>query len=374
MRLIPLNDPNAPFRDPQLVQAVLKRIKNRLSRHWVIMEMCGGQTNAILKHGIDQLLEPEIEFVHGPGCPVCVTPVSLVDQAIALAAEKDVILASYGDMLRVPGSRGSLAGCRAAGADVRVVYAALDALALARANPNREVVFFGIGFETTAPANGISILEAARLSVFNFTVIVSQFCVPPALEMILNAPDNHVQGFLAAGHVCAVMGLDEYRPLCQRFRVPISVTGFEPLDLLLGVEQIVRDLEADTPQVSNAYPRSVADKGNPQAQKIITQLFEPADREWRGIGTIPNSGWKLKDTYAQFDASVRFGLTCQVPEQPDVCMAGMILQGKKTPPDCPAFARQCTPDYPLGATMVSGEGACAAWYRYRRSAKYDLSA
>lgn len=355
------------FRNPERADRILKRLKNEITRPWVIMEMCGGQTHALMQSGIDQLLASQIEFIHGPGCPVCVTSLALVDEAIALAKLPNVILTTYGDMLRVPGSAGNLFAARAQGCDIRVVYAALDALKIARENPDKEVVFFGIGFETTAPANGISILQAYRTGIRNYSVLVSQVCVPPTLEMILSSPQNRVQGFLAAGHVCAVMGTSEYIPISEKYHVPICVTGFEPIDLLAGIETVVRDLEAGCWSVSNAYSRGVPAAGTAGALAIIHELFEPCDRDWRGIGIIPDSGWKLKDKYSAYDAEKKFGVTATETHESDVCIAGAILRGLKTPPECPAFAASCTPEHPLGAAMVSGEGTCSAYYRYRRN-------
>ena len=330
------------------------------------MEMCGGQTHALLQSGIDQLLSPEITFIHGPGCPVCVTPQSTIDKAIRLANHQDVILTTYGDMLRVPGTDISLATARAAGADVRVVYAALDALTIARETPNKQVVFLGIGFETTAPANGISVIQSARLGITNYSMLSYQVRVPSALKMILDAEDNRVQAFLAAGHVCAVMGTAEYLPISQQYQVPISVTGFEPVDLLAGIDQVVSDLESGQWQVQNAYSRSVSASGNPAALAIIDEVFEPCAREWRGIGQIPDSGWKIKDQFSAFDAEKKFDLAVESEVFDSVCIAGQILLGQKLPLDCPAFARNCSPEHPLGAAMVSSEGTCAAYYRYRR--------
>ncbi len=356
------------FRSSERAMKLLQALKKITTQDWVIMEMCGGQTHSMMKYGIDQLLPPQIEVVHGPGCPVCVTPLELIDKAIAIAQRPEVIFTSYGDMLRVPGSHRDLFSVRAAGGDVRVVYSALDALRIAQENPEKEVVFFGIGFETTAPANGISILQAKRLGVHNYSVLVSQVRVPPAMEMILSAPTNRVQGFLAAGHVCAVMGTREYDPINARFQVPITVTGFEPVDLLAGVYETIAMLEAGTPQVRNAYSRSVTAEGNSAAQRMLDELFEPCDRNWRGIGSIPNSGWKLRPAFAAYDAELKFDATDIRAEESKICIAGQILLGLQKPTDCPAFGTVCTPLHPLGATMVSGEGACAAYHKYRRTA------
>ena len=365
MKSAELNNLSA-FRDPQRAAGMLQHLKQTITRKWVIMEMCGGQTHALMQSGIDQLLESEIEFIHGPGCPVCVTSLALIDQAIQLAHLPNVILTTYGDMLRVPGSDANLFAARASGCDVRVVYAALDALKIAKENPDKEVVFFGIGFETTAPANGISVLQAARTGIRNYSVLVSQVRVPPALDLILSAPDNRVQGFLAAGHVCAVMGTSEYIPLSQKYRVPISVTGFEPVDLLAGILMVINDLESGTWQVSNAYPRGVSAQGNPGALAIIHEIYEPCDRDWRGIGLIPDSGWRLKQKFTAYDAEQKFNIPAGPNQESEICIAGLILRGLKSPQDCPAFGLNCTPENPLGAAMVSGEGTCAAYYRYRR--------
>ncbi len=358
---------NEAFRDSERAVKLLHALEKITTRPWVIMEMCGGQTHSMMKYGIDQLLPPQIEVVHGPGCPVCVTPLELIDKAIAIAQRPEVIFTSYGDMLRVPGSRQDLFSVRAGGGDVRVVYSALDALRIAQENPQKEVVFFGIGFETTAPANGISILQADRLGVRNYAVLVSQVRVPPAMEMILAAPANRVQGFLAAGHVCAVMGTREYGPISERFGVPITVTGFEPVDLLAGIYETILMLETAAPQVNNAYSRSVTAEGNVAAQRMLAELFEPCDRNWRGIGLIPQSGWKLRPAFAAYDAEIKFGATDIHAQESEICIAGQILQGLRKPTDCPAFGTACTPLHPLGATMVSGEGACAAYYKYRRT-------
>lgn len=354
------------YRDAHLVQAALREIKRTVTRPWTIMEICGGQTHAIVRHGLDQLLPAEVELVHGPGCPVCVTPLELIDKALAIAALPDVIFTSYGDMLRVPGTRHDLFTVRANGGDVRVVYSPLDAVKIAQENPHKQVVFFAIGFETTAPANAMSVLQAKALAVPNFSVLVSHVCVPPAMHAILGSPANRVQGFLAAGHVCAVMGYWEYPPLAARYQTPIVVTGFEPLDVVQGILEAVRLLEAGEATVVNAYQRAVTLAGNKPAQAVIDQVFERRDRKWRGIGLIPQSGWGLRPTFADFDAETRFDVHNIQPEEPSVCIAGQILQGLKKPHDCPAFGSQCTPESPLGATMVSAEGACAAYYRYGR--------
>ncbi len=359
------------YRDAHLVRGVLDDLRRRVTRPWVIMEICGGQTHSIVRHGLDRLLPDSIELVHGPGCPVCVTSLELIDKALAIASRPEVIFASYGDMLRVPGSGRDLFAVRAAGGDVRVVYSPLDAVKLAQANPDRQVVFFAIGFETTAPANVMSVLQARALGLSNYSVLVSHVCVPPAMHAILGSPHNRVQGFLAAGHVCTVMGYWEYEPIARRYRVPIVVTGFEPLDLVQGIRQTVEQLEAGSAEVENAYARVVTRLGNPAAQQVIGQVFEVCDRNWRGIGRIPASGWKLRQEYAAFDAELRFQVQDLRAEESPLCIAGQILQGLRRPGDCSAFGTECTPEHPLGATMVSSEGACSAYYRYGRSTESD---
>ena len=354
------------YRDADLVRGMLAELRRIVTRPWVLMEICGGQTHAIVRHGIDQLLPPEIELVHGPGCPVCVTPLELIDKALAIAARPNVIFTSYGDMLRVPGSHQDLFAVRAQGGDVRVVYSPLDALKIAQENPGKEVVFFAIGFETTAPANVMSVLQAQRMGVPNYSILVSHVRVPPAMHAILGSPHNRVQGFLLAGHVCAVMGYWEYPPLAEKYGVPMSVTGFEPLDIVQGITETVKMLEAGRAEVVNAYPRAVTYEGNQPAQKIIRQVFQECDRKWRGIGTIPMSGWCLRPEFEAFNAEKRFDVGEIRPEESPLCIAGEILQGLKKPHDCPAFGKECTPENPLGATMVSSEGACAAYYRYGR--------
>lgn len=358
----------AEFRDAELVKVAAEQIRRLLTRPWVLMEMCGGQTHAILRYGIDELLPPEIEMVHGPGCPVCVTPLEQIDKALALASQPNVIFTSYGDMLRVPGSGGDLFSVRGAGGDVRVVYSPLDAVKLAQENPDKQVVFFAIGFETTAPANAMSVYQAARLGLNNFSVLMSHVRVPPAMHAILGGEHNRVQGFLAAGHVCAVMGYWEYPPIAEQYRTPIAVTGFEPLDLLRGVFDVVSLLEADKVDVVNSYARAVTFEGNRPAQDLINTVFMACDRKWRGIGAIPMSGWCLRPEYAQFDAEQRFDVGAIHSEESPDCVAGEILQGLKKPPQCPAFGTLCTPEHPLGATMVSSEGACSAYFQYDKSA------
>ena len=357
------------YRDASLTRSVLEEIARTARRPWVIMEVCGGQTHAIVRHGLDQLLPREIELVHGPGCPVCVTPLELIDKALAIASQPEVIFTSFGDMLRVPGSGQDLFHVRAAGGDVRVVYSPLDAVRLAAENPDRQIVFFAIGFETTAPANAMAALQARTLGLRNFSLLVSQVRVPPAIRTILASPGNRVQGFLAAGHVCAVMGYWEYPPLAREFGVPIVVTGFEPLDLAQGILRTVQLLEAGEPRVENAYSRAVTEAGNQPAQAVIRQVFEECDRAWRGIGEIPMSGWRLRAEYSGLDAERRFDVAGIQPQESPECIAGLVLQGRQKPSDCAAFGTRCTPEHPLGATMVSSEGACAAYYRYGRFAE-----
>jgi hydrogenase expression/formation protein HypD len=348
------------------VEKNLAQIRKIVTRPWAIMEICGGQTHAFVQYGLNELLPEEIELIHGPGCPVCVTSLELVDKAVAIASKPNVIFTSYGDMLRVPGSQIDLFSVKAAGGDVRVVISPMEALKLARENPDREVVFFAIGFETTAPSNAMSVLKAKELNVQNYTVLVSHVCVPPAMHAILGSPDNRVQGFLAAGHVCAVMGYKEYEPIAQQYAVPMSVTGFEPLDLTMGIYETVKMLESGTVDVVNAYPRVATRDGTLNAQKIIWDTLEPCDRQWRGIGEIPMSGWRLRPEFREFDAEIRFDVGDIQTRESEICISGLILQGLKKPFDCPAFGNPCTPQNPLGATMVSSEGACAAYYRYGR--------
>lgn len=354
------------YRDGRLVQKALEHLRREVTHQWVIMEICGGQTHAIMHYGLDELLPAEIELVHGPGCPVCVTSLELIDKALAIASLPGTIFTSFGDMLRVPGSSKDLFSLRAAGADVRVVYSPLDAVRIAKENPDKQVVFFAIGFETTAPPNVSSVLQAKALGIKNFTVLVSQVCVPPAMEAILSAPENRVQGFLAAGHVCSVMGFWEYPIIAQKYKTPMAVTGFEPLDLVEGIRAVVKQLEKGQTEVINAYARAVTFEGNQAAQKLINQVYRPCDRQWRGIGPIPMSGWCLGDEYAEFDAEKRFSVGHIHTHESEICIAGKILQGIRKPFECPAFGEQCTPESPLGATMVSSEGACAAYYRYHR--------
>jgi hydrogenase expression/formation protein HypD len=354
------------YRDPAQVKALLQKINELVSQPWVIMEICGGQTHSFLRHGLDSLLPPEIELVHGPGCPVCVTPLEQIDKAIAIASRPEVIFTSYGDMLRVPGSNTDLFSVRAKGGDVRVVYSPLEAVQLAETHPDKEVVFFAIGFETTAPANAMAVLLARKKGITNFSIITAQVRVPPAMEAILQSKSCRVQGFLAAGHVCAVMGFHEYLPIAANYAVPIVVTGFEPVDLLQGLLATIKQLETGQAQVENQYQRAVSQQGNTAAQQSIQQVFQSVDRQWRGIGTIPQSGWTLRPELAAFDAEQKFEVQELHTQESPLCIAGEILQGLKKTVDCPAFCHQCTPQNPLGAPMVSSEGACAAYYRYQR--------
>ncbi|MEW6741600.1 MAG: hydrogenase formation protein HypD [Planctomycetota bacterium] len=357
------------FRDPALALRILEAIRKTATRPWVIMEVCGGQTHAIIKNGIDQILPQEIELVHGPGCPVCVTPLELVDKAIAITSRREVIFTSFGDMLRVPGSTKDLLVVKSEGGDVRVVYSPLDAVKLARENPGREVVFFAVGFETTAPNNAMAAWQAMREGLSNFSLLVSHVLVPPAIRALLASPTNRVQGYLAAGHVCTVMGWEEYIPIAETYRVPIVVTGFEPADILEGILTVVRQLEQGKACVENQYARAVRRAGNPHAKDLLRRVFEVTDRKWRGIGEIPQSGLRLREEFRMLDAEARFELgKLSVDENPE-CLSGLVLQGLKKPPECPAFGTRCTPTSPLGATMVSAEGACAAYFAHRGLAR-----
>jgi hydrogenase expression/formation protein HypD len=354
------------FSDPELAGNLVEQIKAITTQRWAIMEVCGGQTHSIIRHGIDQLLPDEIEMIHGPGCPVCVTPLEIIDKALEIASRPDVIFCSFGDMLRVPGSERDLFQVKSEGGDVRVVYSPLDALTIARENPDRQVVFFGIGFETTAPANAMTVYQAKRLGVKNFSLLVSHVLVPPAVAAIMESPTCRVQAFLAAGHVCTVMGTTEYPPLTERYKVPIVVTGFEPLDILEGIRRTVLQLESGRHELENAYPRAVQDAGNPAAKAMLEDVFEVTDRAWRGIGMIPASGWRLSPAYREYDAEYRYSVTDMHTEESSLCRSGEVLQGLIKPHECEAFGTRCTPRNPLGATMVSSEGACAAYYLYRR--------
>ncbi len=355
------------FRNAESVRKLIRELHAVTTQPWTLMEICGGQTHTIVKTGIDGLLPPSITLVHGPGCPVCVTPLELIDKAVAIAARPEVIFTSFGDMLRVPGSELDLLSVKARGGDVRVVYSPLEAVDLAKANPQKQIVFFAVGFETTAPANATAILQAEKLGLKNFTVLVSHVLVPPAMEAILSSPANRVQGFLAAGHVCTVMGYHEYEPLTERYRVPIVVTGFEPVDILQGILMTVRQLEAKSAVVENQYVRSVQREGNRQAQDLLRTVFAVSDRAWRGIGVIPQSGYCLQERFVAFDAERRFDVGAIRTHESTVCIAGQIMQGLKKPADCPAYGTSCTPEHPLGAPMVSSEGACAAYYHFARS-------
>jgi hydrogenase expression/formation protein HypD len=359
------------YRDARLAGEYARAIGRVVTRPWTIMEVCGGQTHAILKHGIDELLPRQVTLVHGPGCPVCVTPLELIDKAIQLASRPGIVFCSFGDMLRVPGSHTDLLSVKAGGGDVRVVYSPMDALKLARQEREKEVVFFAVGFETTAPANAMAAHQARQEGVRNFTLLVSHLLVPPAMEAILASPSNRVQGFLAAGHVCTVMGWLEYEPIAAKYRVPIVVTGFEPLDILQGLLMCVRQLESGRATVQNQYARSVRREGNLPAQQLIREVFRVIPRKWRGVGEIARSGLALSAAYAEFDAERRFGLAEYTTAEPAECLSGLVLQGVKKPPECPAFGARCTPEHPLGATMVSSEGACAAYYRYRGGVKRE---
>lgn len=354
------------FRDPELADKILTELHQITTKNWAIMEVCGGQTHSIIRNGIDQLLPDKIELIHGPGCPVCVTPLEIIDKALAIAARSEVIFCSFGDMLRVPGSDKDLFRIKSEGGDIRVVYSPLDAVKIAVENPDREVVFFGIGFETTAPANAMAVFQARQQGLKNFSMLVSHVLVPPAIAAIMQSPVNRVQAFLAAGHVCAVMGYEQYPPLVETYKIPIVVTGFEPLDLLEGIRLAVRQLEAGRYEVENAYQRAVSFAGNKAAQAMLADVFETTDRAWRGIGVIAQSGWQLSQRYRDFDAEHKFEVTNIRTVESPLCHSGEVLQGLIKPHQCPAFAKECTPRNPLGATMVSSEGACAAYYNYGR--------
>lgn len=355
------------YRDRATAEHYAQALRRITTRAWTLMEVCGGQTHAIVKFGVDTLLPPGVTLVHGPGCPVCVTPLETIEHAVDIASRPDVIFCSFGDMLRVPGRTSDLLSVKARGGDVRIVYSPLDAVQLARIHPARQVVFFGVGFETTAPANAMAVFQAARTGVTNFSMLVSHVLVPPAMAALLSSPQCRVQGFLAAGHVCTVMGYTEYEPIAARHRVPIVVTGFEPLDILQGVLMCVKQLEEGRAEVENQYARAVRRAGNTHAQALVREVFEVVPRKWRGVGEIPQSGLGLAAPYRAFDAEERFGLAGCAVDEPTECQSGLIMQGLKRPPECPAFGTRCTPEHPLGATMVSSEGACAAYYRYRRA-------
>ena len=354
------------YRNEELAQKVVGEIRRIVTKPWVLMEVCGGQTHTIVKYGIDHLIPPQVELVHGPGCPVCVTSLEMIDKAHAIARRPDVIFTSFGDMLRVPGSESDLLVLKSRGADIRVVYSPIDALKIARANPDKKVVFFAIGFETTAPGNAMAVWQARKQGIKNFSVLVSHVLVPPAIASILQSPLNRVQGFLGPGHVCTVMGYREYEPIADRFHVPIVITGFEPLDILQGVLMTVQQLEAGKWEVENQYPRVVKREGNLMAQDLVNQVFEIGDRKWRGVGSIPKSGYKLCYEFRDHDAERIFEVEEIDTKEPEICISGLVLRGVKKPHDCPAFGTLCTPEHPLGATMVSAEGACAAYYAYGR--------
>lgn len=352
------------FRSPEIVHALLSEIKRTVKGKWHIMEVCGGQTHSLVKNGILNMLPENIQMIHGPGCPVCVTPVSLIDRAVHLAVDHDVILCSYGDMIRVPGSGRSLLEAKAMGADVRILYSPLEAVNIAIDNPTKEVVFFAVGFETTAPANALSVIHARKKGVTNYSILASHVLVPPAIEEIMNDALSRVDGFLGAGHVCAIMGIYEYYPLVEKYKVPIVVTGFEPVDLLEGILMVVRQLEAGEARVENQYARIVSEEGNLKAQEMIYEVFEVTDRLWRGMEVIPMSGYKVKDAYQAFDAEKKFQIHIETAPENAECIAGDIMKGIKKPFECQHFGKRCKPSRPLGAPMVSNEGACAAYYHY----------
>lgn len=354
------------FGDAELAARLLQDIAEHTTQPWALMEVCGGQTHTIIRNGIDQLLPDEVELIHGPGCPVCVTPLETIDRALAIAARPDVIFCSFGDMIRVPGSADDLFRIKSRGGDIRIVYSPLDAVKIAQQNPDKQVVFFGVGFETTAPANAMTVKLARQQGIGNFSLLVSHVLVPPAIRAIMDSPTSRVQGFLAAGHVCTVMGLSEYEPLVEQYRVPIVATGFEPLDVLEGIRRVVLQLEQGRAELDNAYPRAVQPQGNPVARSVVHEVFETCDRTWRGIGMIPQSGWRLNAAYADFDAERRFDVLDITTVESPLCRSGEVLQGLLKPNQCEAFGKECTPRSPLGAPMVSSEGACAAYYQFRR--------
>src|SRR5262245_22442789 len=354
------------YRDQNIAQKIAREIRNTVTRRWVLMEICGGQTHSIVKYGVDYLLPKEVELVHGPGCPVCVTSLEMIDKAHRIAQRPDVIFCSFGDMLRVPGSETDLLILKSRGADIRIVYSPLDCLNIARNNPDKKVVFFGIGFETTAPANAMVVWQAKQEHVRNFSLLVSHVLVPPVMAAILQSPANRVQAFLGPGHVCAVMGYREYEPISARYKVPIVITGFEPADLLAGILSTVRQLESGRAEVENQYSRVITREGNTAAQSLINKVFEVCDRKWRGIGSIPKSGYKLQYDFRDYAAERIFEVEEIDTQESSLCISGLVLRGVKKPDECPAFGKECTPEHPLGATMVSSEGACAAYYAYRR--------
>lgn len=358
------------YRSAAVAEDLCRRIRGKVTRPWTLMEICGGQTHAIVKYGIDKLLPKEITLIHGPGCPVCVTPIEMIDKALDIAARPNVIFCSFGDMLRVPGSGTDLLAVKAQGGNVRVVYSPMDAVRMAEQNPTKEVVFFAVGFETTAPATGMAVYQAAQKRLSNFSLLVSHVLVPPAIEAVLSAPGARVQAFLAAGHVCTVMGYEEYVPLSAKYQVPIVVTGFEPVDIFQGILLCIEQLESGRVEVQNQYARSVRREGNATARRLIQEVFQIIPRKWRGVGEIAASGLGLRESYSRFDAEHRFGVTALRVEESSECRSGLVLQGRIKPRECPAFGTRCTPEHPLGATMVSSEGACAAYYRYRRDPEH----
>ena len=361
------------YRDGELARRLAREIHRITTQPWNIMEVCGGQTHTIVKFGIDELLPKQITLIHGPGCPVCVTPLEMIDKALEIAARPGVLFTSFGDMLRVPGSTTDLIAVKATGGDVRIVYSPLDAVKLAEQNPEKEVVFFGVGFETTAPATAMAVFQAARKGLKNFSMLISHVLVPPAIGALMSSPNCRVQAFLAAGHVCAVMGYEEYPPLAAKYRVPIVVTGFEPLDILQGILMCVQQLQSGRAEVENQYARAVRRAGNQPAQQLVREVFRVVPRKWRGVGEIPASGLGLSAAYAPFDAEKKFGLVDRRVAEPAECHSGLVLQGQIKPHECPAFGTRCTPEHPLGATMVSSEGACAAYHRYRRHGSIALT-
>lgn len=354
------------YRDAHAVKIFAQSIRRMVTKPWTLMEICGGQTHSIVKFGVDELLPENVSLVHGPGCPVCVTPIETINKAIEIASRPNVIFCSFGDMLRVPGSKKDLFSVKGEGGDVRVVYSPMDALKIARSHPNHQVVFFAVGFETTAPANAMAVYQAKVQGIRNFSLLVSHVLVPPAMEALLSSAENRVQGFLAAGHVCTVMGFSEYFPIAERYKVPIVVTGFEPLDILEGIYMCVKQLEEGRTEVENQYVRSVRREGNRPAQELVTTVFQVVSRQWRGIGEIPQSGLGLRSDYADFDAERIFDVAGMKTKESNECISGLVLRGVKKPFECPAFGTRCTPERPLGAPMVSTEGACAAYYRYRK--------
>jgi hydrogenase expression/formation protein HypD len=357
------------YRDEELAQEYLQKITSVVTRPWNIMEVCGGQTHSLVKNGIVDLLPDQVNMIHGPGCPVCVTPIHLIDKAIHLAEDQGVILCSYGDMLRVPGSNRSLLDAKANGADVRILYSPLEAVSIARNNPEKEVVFFAVGFETTAPANAMSVIHAQKIGVTNYSILTSHVLVPPAMEAIMNDEETNIHGFLAAGHVCTIMGISEYVPLVQKYQVPIVVTGFEPVDLLQGIYMTVVQLENGSCELQNQYSRVVKKDGNPRAIQMMKKVFTTGNRVWRGIGSIPDSGFEVRVEYGQFDANKKFNVELEEAAENTSCIAGQVLKGIKKPHECPEFGKKCKPEFPLGAPMVSSEGACAAYYHFNRVEK-----